>query len=332
MATFIAIRNRKQTAGAMQGVLKYMAQDYKTKWGDLKFVTGHNCVPQCAFTEMMTTKKRFRKTDGRQFYHFVQSFPEEAGLTPQEVNAIGLEFAASEFHDFEVIVATHLDTGHLHNHLVVNSVNCVDGKKLHQNSTDLQAHRNVNDEICLKYGLSVLGKAERHNKKKRMKPGEYQAGLRGESWKLDLIHAINEALEYAFDRETFIMNMEQEGYEVVWSDTRKHITFITPEGRRCRDSSLHDETFLKDNLEMLFIFRQEFGFSPGCEEPEEGWLGEVAYNAVEFGRYLEQAMDTSELPPIPTWSESKQRSREALKKLAHGQRFGGKEYGYDYSM
>ncbi len=150
---------------------------------------------------MMTTKKRFHKTDGRQFYHFVQSFPEEDDLTPQEANAIGLELAAREFPDFEVVVATHMDTGHLHNHLVVNSVNCVDGKKLHQNAADLQAHRNVNDEICLKYGLSVLEKAKRHDKKKRMKPSEYQAGLRGESWKLDLIHAINEALEYAFDRE-----------------------------------------------------------------------------------------------------------------------------------
>lgn len=66
---------------------------------------------------------------------------------------------------------------------------------------------------------------------------------------------------------------------------------------------------------MLFMFRQVFEFYPGSEEPEEGWLGEVAYNAVEFGRYLEQAVDVSELPPIPTWSESKQRSREALKKL-----------------
>lgn len=332
MATFIAIRNRKQTAGAMQGVLKYVAQDCKTRLGDLEFVTGHNCVPQCAFTEMMTTKKRFRKTDGRQFYHFVQSFPDEDDLTPQEVNAIGLEFAAREFPDFEVVVATHLDTGHLYNHLVVNSVSCADGKKLHQNTADLQAHRDVNDEICLKHGLSVLEKAKRHEKKKRMKPGEYQAGLRGESWKLDLIHAINEALEYAFDRETFILNMEQEGYGVVWSDARKHITFITPEGRRCRDSSLHDETFLKQNLEMLFMFRQVFEFYPGSEEPEEGWLGEVAYNAVEFGRYLEQAVAAPELPSIPTWSESKQRSREALKKLAHGQRFSGEDYGYDYNM
>lgn len=165
-----------------------------------------------------------------------------------------------------------------------------------------------------------------------MKPGEYQAGLRGESWKLDLIHTINEALEYAFDRETFILNMEQEGYDVIWTDSRKHITFITPEGRRCRDDSLHDETFLKENMEMLFLFRQAFGFYPGSEEPDEGWMGELAYNAVELGRYFEQAMDTPELPPIPTWTESKQRSREALKKLAHGQRFSGEDYGYDFTM
>ena len=246
MATFVAIKNSKQTVGALAGVLKYVSQERKTKQGDLKFISGHNCVPQCAYTEM-------------------------------------------------------------------------------------QAHRNANDAICQRHGLSILQKAERHEKKRRMTPGEYQAGLRGESWKLDLILAINEALEYADDRESFIENMEQEGYQVVWTDTRKHITFITPEGRRCRDSSLHDETFLKQNLEMLFLYRQTFGFTPATEEPDEGWLGELAQDAARFGRYLGQAFDTPDLPPIPTWSESKQRSREALKKLAHGQKLTNEEsYGYDF--
>lgn len=60
--------------------------------------------------------------------------------------------------------------------------------------------------------LSVLEQPEKHVKKKQMKPGEYQAGLRSDSWKLDLIHVINEALEYAIDRESFIANMEYEGY------------------------------------------------------------------------------------------------------------------------
>lgn len=80
----------------------------------------------------------------------------EDGLTPQQVNAIGVEFAQRQFPDFEVVVATHLDTNHLHNHLVVNSVSCKDGKKLHQNAADLQRHRQVNDEICMAHGLQVL--------------------------------------------------------------------------------------------------------------------------------------------------------------------------------
>ncbi len=112
MATFTAVRNKKQTAGTMQGVLRYVAQAKKTMWDGAWLVTGHNCVPRAAYIEMETTKARFRKTDGRQFYHFGQSFSEADNLTPQEVNAIGLEFAQRQFPQFEVLVATHMDTRH----------------------------------------------------------------------------------------------------------------------------------------------------------------------------------------------------------------------------
>lgn len=208
-------------------------------------VAGHNCVPQSSYIEFLTTKKRFHKTEGRQFYHFVQSFAEGDRLTPQLANAIGVELAEKEFPDFEVLVATHIDTGHLHNHLIVNSVSCVDGRKLHQNSLDLQHHRDVNDQICLAHGLSVLPKSRKHSRKKRMEPGEYQAGLRGESWKLELVFVLNQALREAEDKESFIEYLEREGYQVKWSANRKHITFITPEGYRCRDTSLHDETVMQ---------------------------------------------------------------------------------------
>ncbi len=153
-----------------------------------------------------------------------------------------------------------------------------------------------------------------------MRPGEYQAGLRGDSWKLDLIQAINDALEYADDRESFVENMEYEGYEVIWTDTRKHITFVCPDGWRCRDSSLHDETFLKENLETLFAYRQAVGFRPNTPEPEEGWMGELASELVRLGRSIEEADDLPPLPAPPAWTESKQRHREALKKLALGQK------------
>lgn len=219
MATFTAIQCKKQSASSMRGVIDYVEQEEKSRWGDAWLVTGSDCVPQSAFIEMQMTKERFNKTDGTQFYHFVQSFSAEDDITPQEVNAIGLEFAQRQFPGFEVVIATHVDTGHLHNHMVVNSVSHKDGHKLHQSPGDLLAHRKVNDEICLAHGLRVLDECELRTKKKRMKPGEYQAGLRGDSWKLDLIQAINEALEYSITREDFITNMEMEGYEVSWSDT-----------------------------------------------------------------------------------------------------------------
>ena len=318
MATFVAIRNAKQTRGAMGGAMGYVAKDEKTLWRGISLVAGHNCVPQSSYIEFLTTKKRFHKTEGRQFYHFVQSFAEGDRLTPQLANAIGVELAEKEFPDYEVLVATHVDTGHLHNHLIVNSVSCVDGKKLHQNTADLQHHRDVNDQICMKYHLSVLPKPQKHSRKKRMEPGEYQAGLRGDSWKLELVFVLNQALREAEDKESFIEWLEREGY-------------------RCRDTSLHDETFLKDNLEYLFLYRQLTNFEPGREEPSYGWLYGVTYNAEALTRYLEQAMDVPESPPIPVWTESKQRQREALKKLAHGQRLENTESfeedeGYDFGM
>ena len=214
MATFTAIQCKKQSASSMRGVIDYVEQEEKTRWSDAWLVTGSDCVPQSAFIEMQMTKERFHKTDGTQFYHFVQSFSAEDNVTPQEVNAIGLEFAQRQFPGFEVVIATHVDTGHLHNHMVVNSVSHKDGHKLHQSPGDLLTHRKVNDEICLAHGLRVLDECELRTKKRRMKPGEYQAGLRGDSWKLDLIQAINEALEYSITREDFITNMEMEGYEV----------------------------------------------------------------------------------------------------------------------
>lgn len=110
MATFTAVKNKVQSTGAMANVMKYVTQGKKTMLGDKWLVTGSNCVAQSSYLEMMTTKQRFRKTDGRQFYHFVQSFSEDDDLTPDEVNAIGVELAQREFPDYEVLAATHIDT------------------------------------------------------------------------------------------------------------------------------------------------------------------------------------------------------------------------------
>lgn len=119
--------------------------------------------------------------------------------------------------------------------------------------------------------------------------------------------------------------MEMEGYEVSWMPNHKHITFTCPNGRKCRDSNLHDETFLKENLEMLFLYRQATGFRPQTVEPDEGWLGELATGWFQVLADLERD-DEWQFPAPPTWTDSKQRHREALKKMAMGQKFSGDQH------
>ena len=257
MATFTAIKNRGGGRGALGGVLRYTQQEEKTLWEGWQLVTGWNCTAQSALSEMQLTKERYRKTNGRQYYHFVQSFAETDNLTPQEVHAIGLELAQREFPNFEVLVATHVDTDHLHNHLVVNSVSFQDGKKLHQSAADLQAHRLANDGICLAHGLEILPPPQKQVKQKRIGSREYRSAAKGESWKFRLTRAIDLCMQYAATREEFIALMESEGYQVRWTDGRKNITYTTPEGGKCRDDRLHKEKYRKEVMEYEFRIRTE---------------------------------------------------------------------------
>ena len=257
MATFTAIKNRGGGRGALAGVLRYTQQEEKTLWEGHRLVSGWNCTAQSALSEMQLTKERFRKTDGRQYYHFVQSFSEQDNLTPQEVHAIGLELAKREFPDFEVLVATHIDTDHLHNHLVVNSVSFQDGHKLHQSAADLQAHRQANDKICIAHGLEILPPPQKQVEQKRMNTREYRSAAKGESWKFRLINTVDQCMRYASTREDFISLMESEGYQVRWTDSRKNITYTTPQGMKCRDDRLHELKYTKEVMEREFRVRAE---------------------------------------------------------------------------
>ena len=257
MATFTAVKNRGGGRGALGGVLRYTQQDEKTLWEGQRLVTGWNCTAQSARSEMLLTKERHRKTDGRQYYHFVQSFAETDDLTPQEAHAIALELAQREFPNFEVLVATHIDTDHLHSHLIVNSVSFQDGRKLHQSAADLQAHRLASDEICAAHGLEILPPPEKQAKQKRMGTREYRSAAKGQSWKFRLMNTIDQCMKYAETKDEFISLMESEGYQVRWTDRRKNITYTTPEGMKCRDDRLHEEKYTKEVMEREFRFRAE---------------------------------------------------------------------------
>ncbi len=165
------------------------------------------------------------------FYQFVQSFSPEEKVTPEEIHAIGIELAGRLFPDYEVVIATHVDTDHLHSHIFVNSVSCVDGRKLHQNAAELQRQRQVSDEICAAHGLTVLEPPRKYAQGKQMRPGEYRSAVKGESWKFQLINTIDLCMSKARTRAEFLCEMERWGYQVRWENARKYITYTAPKGR-----------------------------------------------------------------------------------------------------
>ena len=295
MATFTAIKNRGGGRGALAGVLRYTQQEEKTLWEGHRLVSGWNCTAQSALSEMQLTKERYRKIDGRQYYHFVQSFSEQDNLTPQEVHAIGLELAKREFPDFEVLVATHIDTDHLHNHLVVNSVSFQDGHKLHQSAADLQAHRQANDKICIAHGLEILPPPQKQVEQKRMNTREYRSAAKGENWKFRLINTVDQCMRYASTREDFISLMESEGYQVRWTDSRKNITYTTPQGMKCRDDRLHESKYTKEVMEREFRVRAEIIYR-GTETAEPAQQSSSPADGIATSGGLEFAAEPAGTP------------------------------------
>ena len=121
---------RGQTRGGMGAVMRYTAQNWKTEHDGRQLVTGINCQPETVYHDFMLTKSLYHKTDGKLFYHMVQSFPKGADVDPAVAHAAALKLA-EYFAGHEVLVCTHTDREHVHSHCIINSVSFDTGKKLH---------------------------------------------------------------------------------------------------------------------------------------------------------------------------------------------------------
>ena len=236
----------------------------------LAYISGYNCIPEQANESFLATQKIFgHEPDGVRFYHFVQSFKIGEDISPQEANEIGMELAKI-FENREVIVATHIDKDHLHNHIVVCSYDLESGLKLHYNQFFLSDLRQKSDEICQAHGLNVLKKYNPNVKSQRLGPKEYRAAMNGNSWKMALRVAIDFCMTRATNKDEFQREMKKLGYDMVWTPERKYITYICPtqNGKECRvrDIKLNDEKYLKENMEHEFRIRTElYGQAQGTE-------------------------------------------------------------------
>ena len=172
---------KPQTSKGMGYVLQYTMQDEKTVADDgNKYVTGINCTPQSAYTEFNNTKRLYGKTDGRLFYHFVQSFSVDENISPRTAHEIAVRFAeeTEKFSGFEIVVSTHCDRNHIHSHFVMNSVNAESGKKFHISESEIEMLMQKSDALCHEYGLSVLKPKPPTERAKPMNDREYRSAER----------------------------------------------------------------------------------------------------------------------------------------------------------
>lgn len=192
------------------------------KTNSKEFVTAINCLKEIALQQMIMTKKQFNKSDKYIAWHGYQSFkPDE--VTPELCHEIGVKLAQKMWGDrFQVVVSTHLDKDHLHNHFCFNSVSFLDGKKYNYSKSELQRLRDTSDLICKEYGLSVI---ETDNKSKALSRTLYLAEKNNEPTKYNLMRtAIDEAIKISPVPQEFVRIMRKKGYIVDINPQRKYAT------------------------------------------------------------------------------------------------------------
>ena len=206
------MNKEKTTAVSLQDALDYAANRDKTEQSC--FESSYACTLETAFADMRQTKERWHKSGGVQGYHLVQSFA--AGeVTPELAHQIAKELAARVLGGrYEYVIGTHLNTGHIHSHIVWNSVSCVDGKKYRSNYKSYVTEiRAVSDELCQKYKLSVI---DTENSNHVAKPyAEWLAEKNGQpTWRTAIRQDVDEAIQQSLTWRQFLNALEHKGYEV----------------------------------------------------------------------------------------------------------------------
>ena len=267
MAINKTINKRTNTHGAMRNCIEYVLRQDKTN-ELFTCVTGPYCHDEINYDLVYRTfleeKKVWDKDSGRMYAHNIISWHKDEQITTEQALEFGKEFAENWFSGFQTLMAVHKDKDHIHCHLVTNSVSYEDGRKLHNTKKDLERMKQLTNQMCRERGLTVVEKGK-HFDGSQIEKGEVIAWSKDkynlfrqqvkDSFVADCAMAVLKALENCISKEKFIEKMKQFGWNVNWTEKRKHITFQNQDGKKVRDSNLSKTFHLdisKEGLENEF--------------------------------------------------------------------------------
>lgn len=257
-------RPKPDSASSLQEAVDYARNREKTECDVFESAIG--CTLESAFEDMLANKKRWNQMDGIQGYHLVQSFA-EGELTPELAHRIGLELAEKLLHgNYPVVVATHLNTRCLHNHIVWDSVAMDTGRKYHSSARSYYMEiRAMSDELCREHGLSVIDTDKTTGRS--MPYGEWLAEQeRKPTWRTVIRQDVDEAVASALTWRQFVRAMEQQGYELRM--LRKYPTLKPPgKDRPVRFKTL-GQRYTPEALQMRILYARRK--SPAGGTPKAG--------------------------------------------------------------
>lgn len=231
--------------GRIKNIINYVLNKEKT---DDRIISGKDCSPQNAIDEMNTTKELYSKTDGISYHHIIQSFkPDETNS--EKAHEIGKELAKSQFKNHEVLVVTHIDKDHIHNHLIVNSVSFKNGSKLVSNKETLREIKRESNRICQRENLSIIKEPNAHN---RYSMAEYKLAEKGMPiWKEQLRSAIDEAKEHSKNLVELRQYLKK-NFNIDMKIQNKNLSFLHPGKQKyCRGKKL-GHTYTKEEITVFF--------------------------------------------------------------------------------
>ena len=251
----------KTTAVSLQDALDYAANRDKTEQSC--FESSYACTLETAFADMRQTKERWHKSGGVQGYHLVQSFA--AGeVTPELAHRIAKELADRVLGGrYEYVIGTHLNTDHIHSHIVWNSVSCVDGKKYRSNYKSYVTEiRAVSDELCRKYKLSII---DTENSNHVAKPyAEWLAEKNNQpTWRTAIRQDVDEAIQQSLTWRQFLTVLDRKGYEVRMG--RKYPVLRPPGKERFVRFKTLGKRYTPEAIQTLILYPRSY--RPYVENP-----------------------------------------------------------------
>lgn len=238
---------------ALADIIAYAADEKKTE--KQYFTTGINCDVENAREQFNITKLSFNKTGGIVCGHCMQSF-DGYEVTPEVAHEIGVQMSKELWGDrFQIVVATHLNTNNVHNHIVFNSVSFVDGKRFHFCTEETMRIRAVSDRICRERNLSVI----EHPEGKRVPYSLYKMEKAGMPTRYNVARqALDEAISVSANMEEFKSELKKRGYLYQFNPRRKYWT-VTPPGwtKAIRTDRLGDQ-YTREMIQQR-VFSNDIG-------------------------------------------------------------------------